>query len=408
MKGSHKLLRLVAVLGILVVLAAGCSREESGGDDASGSGEAKTVKIGFVGPLTGSLASLGLGMKNSIDLAVKQANEAKKIEGWNIVFDPQDDAGKPETGANAANKLASDPDMAGVVGTLQSSISQQVAPVLSRANIVQVSPANTNDTLTRGTDFATSPKRVWPTYFRLATLDSLQGPFGADYAYDQAGFKSVATVHDKLTYGQGLVATFTDQWKKIGGTVTSANTIAEGDRDFGALVTKIVNEKPDFVYYGGQFPEAAPLSAQLKDRGFKGVVMGGDGMQADDFITGGGSDGDLGTQVGAPVSKLPEAAKFTDAYEAAGYKEASGPYGALSYDSANVIIEALAKALPGKDSVEAARPDIVSALQQTSGFQGVTGTHSFDEFGDTSNKVLTVYEVEGKEWKDAFTGQFEA
>ena len=217
MKGSHKLLRLVAVLGILVVVAAGCSREESGGD-AGASGEAKTVKIGFVGPLTGSLASLGLGMKNSIDLAVKQANEAKKIEGWNIVFDPQDDAGKPETGANAANKLASDPDMAGVVGTLQSSISQQVAPVLSRANIAQVSPANTNDTLTRGTDFATSPKRVWPTYFRLATLDSLQGPFGADYAYDQAGFKSVATVHDKLTYGQGLVATFTDQWKKIGGT----------------------------------------------------------------------------------------------------------------------------------------------------------------------------------------------
>lgn len=407
MKGSHKLLRLVAVLGTLVILAAGCSREESGGD-ASGSGEAKTVKIGFVGPLTGSLASLGLGMKNSIDLAVKQANEAKKIEGWNIVFDPQDDAGKPETGANAANKLASDPDMAGVVGTLQSSISQQVAPVLARANIVQVSPANTNDTLTRGTDFATSPKRVWPTYFRLATLDSLQGPFGADYAYDQAGFKSVATVHDKLTYGQGLVATFTEQWKKVGGTVTSANTIAEGDRDFGALVTKIVNEKPDFVYYGGQFPEAAPLSAQLKDRGFKGVVMGGDGMQADDYIKGGGSDGDLGTQVGAPVSKLPEAGKYTSDYEAAGYKEPSGPYGALSYDSANVIIEALAKALPGKDSVEAARPEIVSALQQTSGFKGITGTHSFDEFGDTSNKVLTVYKVEGKEWKDAFTGQFEA
>ena len=407
MKGSHKLLRLVAVLGTLVILAAGCSREESGGD-ASGSGEAKTVKIGFVGPLTGSLASLGLGMKNSIDLAVKQANEAKKIEGWNIVFDPQDDAGKPETGANAANKLASDPDMAGVVGTLQSSISQQVAPVLARANIVQVSPANTNDTLTRGTDFATSPKRVWPTYFRLATLDSLQGPFGADYAYDQAGFKSVATVHDKLTYGQGLVATFTEQWKKVGGTVTSANTIAEGDRDFGALVTKIVNEKPDFVYYGGQFPEAAPLSAQLKDRGFKGVVMGGDGMQADDYIAGGGSDGDLGTQVGAPVSKLPEAGKYTSDYEAAGYKEPPGPYGALSYDSANVIIEALAKALPGKDSVEAARTDIVSALQQTSGFKGITGTHSFDEFGDTSNKVLTVYKVEGKEWKDAFTGQFEA
>jgi branched-chain amino acid transport system substrate-binding protein len=407
LKGSHKLLRLVAVLGTLVIVAAGCSREESGGD-ADASGEAKTVKIGFVGPLTGSLASLGLGMSNSVDLAVKEANAAKTIEGWNIVYDPQDDAGKPETGANAANKLSSDPDMAGVIGTLQSSISQQVAPVLSRAQIAQISPANTNDTLTRGTDFATSPKRVWDTYFRLASLDSLQGPFGADYVYDQVGFKTAATVHDNLTYGKGLVATFTDQWKKIGGTITSANTIAEGDRDFGALVTKIVNEKPDFVYYGGQFPEAAPLSAQLKDRGFKGVVMGGDGMQADDFIKGGGSDGDLGTQVGAPASELPEAAKFNSAYEAAGFKDAAGPYGPLSYDSANVLIAALAKALPGKDSVEAARADILKALQETSGFQGLTGTHSFDQFGDTSNKVFTVYKVEGKEWKDVFTGQFEA
>ncbi|HTE65401.1 MAG TPA: branched-chain amino acid ABC transporter substrate-binding protein, partial [Candidatus Binatia bacterium] len=197
------------------------------------------------------------------------------------------------------------------------------------------------------------------------------------------------------------------QWKKVGGTVTSANTIAEGDRDFGALVTKIVNEKPDFVYYGGQFPEAAPLSAQLKDRGFKGPVMGGDGMQADDFIKGGGSDGDLGTQVGAPVAKLPEGATFTSAYEAGGYKEESGPYGALTYDSANVLINALATALPGKDSVETARPDVLKALQDTKDFKGVTGTHGFDEYGDTSNKVLTVYKVEGKEWKDAFTGQFE-
>ena len=142
-----RVLQSVTVLGALLLIVAGCSRDSGGGDAQE---EKKTVKIGVIAPLTGNLSELGLGIKNSVDLAVRQANEKGTVPGYEVVLAAEDDAADPATGANAANKLASDPQVAGVVGTLNSSVAQSVAPVLAKANITQISPANTNPTLTRG------------------------------------------------------------------------------------------------------------------------------------------------------------------------------------------------------------------------------------------------------------------
>ena len=109
-----KVLRSVTVLGALLLVVAGCSRD-TGGDAAE---EKKTVKLGVIAPLTGSLSELGLGIKNSVDLAIRQANEKGTVPGYEIVLAAEDDAADPATGANAANKLASDPQVGGVVGTM--------------------------------------------------------------------------------------------------------------------------------------------------------------------------------------------------------------------------------------------------------------------------------------------------
>jgi branched-chain amino acid transport system substrate-binding protein len=395
----------LAVAVILAMVATGCSREEGGGG-----GEAKkTAKVGVIAPLTGPLSALGLGIKNSVDLAVKQANQKGTVPGYNLVLDAQDDAATPATGANAANKLASDDTLAGVIGTLNSSVAQQVAPVLARASIPQISPANTNPTLTQGQDWLTSPKREWPTYFRVCTTDAIQGPFAADYASKQAGFKTVVTIHDKKTYGQGLVGEFSKQFTKNGGKVVSAETINAGDRDFGTVASKVASAKPDFVYYGGEYPEAGPLSKQLKDRGFKGPLFGGDGIYDDTFIKGAGgktADNDLATSVGAPTAKLETAKQFVTDYEAAGYSEPFSAYGAFSYDAANILIQAMAKSL-SEGTVKDNRSKILEALNQTKDYNGVVGTTSFDQYGDTSNKVLTVYQVKSEKWADVFSGTFE-
>jgi branched-chain amino acid transport system substrate-binding protein len=401
-----KILPGLAVAVILAMVATGCSRESGGG----GGGEAKkTVKIGVIAPLTGPLSPLGLGIKNSVDLAVKQANQKGTIPGYTVVLDAQDDAATPATGANAANKLATDDTIAGVIGTLNSSVAQQVAPVLAKAGIAQISPANTNPTLTRGQKFLDAPARVWPTYFRVCTTDAIQGPFASDYATKTAGFKKVVTIHDKLTYGQGLVAEFTKQFEKNGGKVVLAETINQNDRDFGTIASKVVSAKPDFVYYGGQFPEAGPLSKQLKDRGFKGPLFGGDGIFDDNYIKGAGgasADGDLATSVGAPTTKLETAKQFVSDYQAAGYSEPFSAYGAFSYDAANILLQAISKSA-SEGTVKDNRAKILDALNQTKDYNGVIGTTSFDEFGDTSNKVLTVYQVKSEKWADVFSGTFE-
>ena len=401
-----RVLQSVTVLGALLLVVAGCSRDSGGGDAQE---EKKTVKIGVIAPLTGNLSELGLGIKNGVDLAVRQANEKGTVPGYEVVLAAEDDADDPATGANAANKLASDPQVAAVVGTLNSSVAQSVAPVLSKANITQISPANTNPTLTRGPKPDDAPQRIWPTYMRVATTDSFQGPFAADYALGDGGFKSAFVIHDKKTYGQGLAEAFAKRFEEKGGSIAGRETVNENDRDFGAVVTQVIGTKADMVYYGGEYPAAGPLAAQLKERGFKGPLMGGDGIYASDFFKGAGDKGEgtLATSIGEPVSELESAKQFVSDYEAAGFKESYSAYGAQSYDAANIIIQGLAKALPSADSVEAGRPEIVKTIGATSGFQGVTGEHSFDEFGDTSNRALTVYKATGKEWKPEFSGAFE-
>ena len=120
-------------------------------------------------------------------------------------------------------------------------------------------------------------------------------------------------------------------------------------------------------------------------------------------LAGATAEGDLATSVGAPTETLPSAKDFVAAYKAAGYQEPYEAYGAYSYDAANAIIQALKVSLASADSAEAARQATVDAMAKVA-FDGVTGKVAFDEFGDTTSKVLTVYEVKGGKWVAINTG----
>ncbi len=390
-----------------LALTACGTRGGSDSGSSSGSSDNKVAKIGVISPQSGDLSALGLGIKNSVDLAIKQANESGAIPGWTLQLEVGDDQATPDVGKNAATKLASDNQVVGVVGTLNSSVAQSVQPVLASANIVMVSPANTNPSLTQGADFATAPKRAYPNYFRTCTTDSVQGPFAARYLFEKAGIKEVATVHDKKTYGQGLVEAFSKEFTNLGGKIVAAETINPDDDKYDAVISKIKPSNPKAVYYGGEYPQAGPFSQQMKAAGLNVPLMGGDGIYAADFIKLAGStaDGDLATSVGAPIDTLPSAKAFVDAYKAAGYQDAYGAYGAYAYDAANAIIDALKVSLKGADSAQAARQATIDAMANVS-FDGVTGKVAFDQYGDTTSKVLTVYEVQGGEWKAKDTSEF--
>lgn len=407
--------RSVVAVGASLLVAslalAGCGTRGDSGDEASGSGSSgnKVAKIGVIAPLSGDLAALGLGIKNSVDLAIKQANDSKAIPGWTLELAAEDDQATPDVGKNAATKLASDPDVVGVVGTLNSSVAQSVQPVLASAKITMVSPANTNPSLTQGADFATAPSRTYPNYFRTCTTDSIQGPFAARYLFEKAGIKEIATVNDKKTYGQGLVDAFSEEYTKLGGKIVAAETINPDDDKYDAVISKIKPSNPKAVYYGGEYPQAGPFSQQMKAAGLNVPLMGGDGIFSGEFIklAGATANGDLATSVGAPTDTLPSATAFVEAYKAAGFQEPYEAYGAYAFDAANAIIAALKTSLASAESAEAARQPTIDAMAKVS-FDGVTGKVAFDEFGDTTSKVLTVYEVKGDKWEAINTAAFES
>jgi branched-chain amino acid transport system substrate-binding protein len=261
--------------------------------------------------------------------------------------------------------------------------------------------------LTQGANFTTAPARTYSTYFRTCTTDAIQGPFAARYLFQKAGIKKVATIHDKKTYGQGLVAAFTKEFKSLGGTITAAETINPDESNFQAVISKVKPTAPQAVYYGGEFPQAGPLSQQMKAAGLNVPLMGGDGIYSPKFIALAGttSNGDLATSVGAPTESLAAGKTFLADYAKAGYKDPAEAYGAYSFDAANAIINALKVSLKDAKDVASARQATIDALGSVS-FDGVTGKVAFDKFGDSVSRVLTVYKVTDLKWVPVNTEAF--
>jgi len=403
---QRSVVRVGASLLVATMALTACgSRSE--GEGGGGDSDKKVAKIGVIAPLSGDLSALGLGIQHSVELAVKQANAEDKIPGWTLEVAAKDDEAKPDVGKNAATALASDKDVVAVVGTLNSSVAQSVQPVLSSAKIAQVSPANTNPALTKGAKWKDAPARTYPGYFRTCTTDAVQGPYGARYLFEKAGIKKIATIHDKKAYGQGLVATLTEEFKKLGGTVVAAETINPDDANYNAVISKVKPAAPEAVYYGGEYPQAGPLSQQMKAAGLKVPLMGGDGIFDPKFVELGGktAEGDLATSIGAPTDQLETAKKFIADYEKEGYKDPYAAYGAYSYDAANAIIEALKTSLKDASDVSSARQPTIDALSSVA-FDGVSGKVEFDEFGDTKTRVLTVYQVKSGKWAPVESGEF--
>jgi branched-chain amino acid transport system substrate-binding protein len=396
-----------AIVGAALLVLAACSSNKQEGGNAGGSCDTSkgTLTVGVVAPLSGNLSALGIGIKQSSELAVEEANKKCTVKGYKLAVSAQDDEANPAKGAQAATKLSTDPTVIGVVGTLNSSVAQTVQPILKEKKIPQVSPANTNPTLTRGNDFLNAPKRQFDNYFRVCATDDLQGPYAANYLVEKAGKKNIAIITDGKTYGEGLAAELSKQVVKKGGKIVGSEKVGEKDTDFSGVVSKIKALNPEAVYYGGEFPAAGPLSKQMASAGLNVPLMGGDGIFDQKFIDLGGKEGDLATSVGAPVESLATAKAFVEAYKAKFGKEDYAAYGAFSYDATNALIGALATTLNGGDWAEGKRDDMLSNVGKYSG-SGATGEVKFDQYGDSTNKVLTVYSVTSGKWKDVQTGTF--
>jgi branched-chain amino acid transport system substrate-binding protein len=175
--------------------------------------------------------------------------------------------------------------------------------------------------------------------------------------------------------------------------VLSHDGIPKGTQDFHAILTKIKSEAPDLLYFGGVTTTGGGLiRKQMPDVGLTIPYEGGDGIVEDEFlkVAGDAASNSYGTVASINVQTLPSAQSFIREYKAK-YNEDPGAYSANAYVAAKIIIDAVKAVGPDRAKVRA----WVARLKN---YHSIIGTFSFDQNGDTTNRVISIYAVKSGKW----------
>jgi len=340
------------------------------------------VRLGHVGPTSGSIAHLGKDNENGARLAVEELNaKGISIGGKKIKFEllAEDDAADPKQGTAAAQKLV-DSKVVGVIGHLNSGTSIPASKIYSDAGIPQISPSATNPRYTR---------QGYKTTFRVVADDVHLGGTLGKYAVNQLKGKSIAVVDDRTAYGQGVADEFEKGVKAAGGKVVGREFTNDKATDFTAILTSLKAKKPDVVFFGGMDAVAGPMLRQMKQLGINAKFMGGDGICTGELPKlAAGSMGDSQVVCAEAGGVEGEAKKSMEDFGKkfkAKFNADVQLYAPYVYDAVNVMVAAMQKA----NSTEPAK--FLPVLAATEGYKGVTGTIAFDQKGDIKNGALTLY-----------------
>ena len=367
--------RHAALLASFALLAAACGPKE------------KVVKIAVAVPLTGDMGTEGQGLRRAVEMAVEEANAAKRFP-YKLQAVPFDDRADPKEAVNVANLIVSDPRIVAVVGHYNSGCAIPAAKVYARAPVAMISPAATNPEVTAqqlSADWI-GPKIV----YRVVPTDDVQGSYAAEFAYKKLGKRRMALLHDKTPYGQGLAEQFEKTYRSLGGKIVSEDGVSVGDKDYKALLTKIKggDAKAEGIYFGGLYTEAGLILKQMKELGMKDpfIFISGDGSMTYGLfdVAGADAEGAYLSIVGVPADELPSAKKFVENYKKrwTGSGEERKPFDHSGYEAAGIIMAALVR---GADD----RAKMIDELKKTK-YKGVLGTTVFDEKGDTTSKIVTM------------------
>jgi len=347
--------------------------------------EAMTVKIGSASPLTGPQAHIGIDIRNGVQLAIEDANNANvQIGGRPVKFEmvAEDDEANPTKATTVAQKLV-DAKVAGVVGHFNSGASIPASKIYADGGIPQISPSSTNPDYTL---------KGYKTTFRVVAHDGQQGPTLGRFALDKLKAKNIAVIDDSTAYGQGLADNFEATVKAGGAKVVAREHTTDKDTDFKAILTRIKGRNPDLIMFGGIDPQAGPMKKQMAELGIKAQFIGGDGMQTPNFIklAGDAAEGAMASIPGLPKETMPGGKEFLAKYKAKFNAEVE-LFAPMGYDAVMVFIEAMKRA----GSADPAK--YLPEIGKTS-YNGVIGPIAFDEKGDLKNGPITIYVVKGGKW----------
>jgi len=373
---------LLATLSLSACNSQTVEQKNTTGSDAAAGGT--KILIATQSPLSGSQSAIGDSIKTGAEYALNLQKEEFKQLGFDLQLTPQDDQADPKIGVSNAEMLAANPDVLGVVGHFNTGVAIPSSVKYESAKLVMVSPANSGVKLT---------EEGKKTVHRICARDDAQGPKGAKYAKEKLGVKTVFLIHDKTAYGQGLVDEVKAQFEKDGVQVLGYEGVTQGEKDYNFVVNTVVSKNPDMLYFGGIYPEAGIIVKQAREKGFKGLFMGGDGIDSSDLIkiAGPAAEGIYFTSLAGDVKQTDDGKKWAEEYEKAMGKKAE-TYSVYAYDSMNIILNGVKEAIKANGGKKPTREQVLDLVHQTKDFKGKFVNVTFDDKGDNVFADVFVYQ----------------
>lgn len=343
-------MRLLAIFTILLALFA----EQAQAD----------VTIAVVLPLSGSMASFGEEMRAGSDLAAAEINGKNGVLGEKLVLKYYDDACETSQAVIVANKIIAEKPTA-VFGHACSATTLAAAPLYAEVGMPELTISSNPKVTQSGST----------NIFRIGGRDDAQAPDLAHYLDKTLAKESkVAVLDDKGSWGIGYADSFTDAYKKAGKTIAWRDNVAQGQKDFSTLISKLKKDGITDVVLGVYLAESALLVRQAHEQGYTGHFYGGDAIQSSDFwkIAGEAGQGVKHTGVYVP-SNTPEGKKYAQTLKAE--NKPIGAYGYYAYAAVQIFAQAIEKA-KSKES-----PVIIAALHNNS-FNTLIGNIAYANNGD--------------------------
>ncbi|HLC42682.1 MAG TPA: branched-chain amino acid ABC transporter substrate-binding protein [Methylomirabilota bacterium] len=385
MKRNGKL--LVSTLAILTTLIG-----FSFGPYLIGAQPKGVIKIATQSPLSGDQAALGEGIKLGAQLAAEKLKGPVEKLGFKVEVAPFDDQAKPDVGVANAKSALADESILAVIGHFNSGVAIPSSEVYKEANLVMVSPSNTNPLIT---------DRNLQNVNRVCGRDDVQGAVGAEFAKGLK-VKNAYVIHDKTTYGQGVAEFFRDTAKKLGITILGFEGTEE-KANFDSILTPIKARNPDLIYFGGIFNQAGTFFKQAREKGIRAKFLGPDGLDSPELAKIGGKAvvGMHYTTVAGPASVYPEAKKFIADFKER-FKHDPTPFAAQAYDSTAIALLGIESAIKAAGGKKPTRLQVSQAVRKVK-YKGITGVIEFDEKGDPKKAkyfVILISSENPEKWND--------
>lgn len=367
MRTPLSLLTLTGLLLLTVSLTA-CSSEKS----------ADTIRIGYIGPLTGDAAAYGSDTLNGSLLRILEEDPLQGIKGRKIKLIAEDGGCSGAGAASAAARLIEVEKVVAILGGQCSAETLAVAPIATQASVPIISAISSNPSISE------EGKYVFRTY----PSDALKTVVMANYLADQS-LNRIAIISESEDFTVGFRDSFLGDAR---GEIVFNETVPGGTKDFRTLLTRLSREDFNVLVANGNSPAAiAAMTQQMRDLGMTQTIISHDLADSQVLLEIAPVAAEGLLAINTPPSGAGTAFEehFVEKFDE---PQQSLAFAVHAYDAADALLTAIEAVGTGGDAIA----DYL--LEQE--FDGIIGTFSFDENGDVLGASYTLREVQNGQFRD--------